>query len=264
MTRAKAVASRYKTRLYKNYDKLLSDVEAVVIAAPAKFHGEMALRALRANCHTLIEKPIAASLAEAQQIVSVAQQKDLTVQVGHQERFVIKAIGLDKVPEKPIRITGHRRNSYSLRGTDVSATLDLMTHDIDLVIWLMGESPVNISGESIVIRSGQPDAAFCHMIFSDDRRALIEASRVEEVGSRMMTITYPSGDVNIDFNAKTLNHDTSFDLDANFSENPIARDSLGAATNAFVEALLDGKPVPVTGGHGLRALRTALEIDGEV
>ena len=78
-----------------------------------------------------------------------------------------------------------------------------------------------------------------------------------------MDITYPSGTVSIDFNAKTLTHNTPFDLNAGFGEYPDAKDSLGAATNAFIEAVLDGKPVPITAEDGYNALKLALVIDGE-
>jgi len=78
-----------------------------------------------------------------------------------------------------------------------------------------------------------------------------------------MRLVYPSGEVVIDFNAKTLTQTAGFDLDANFGDNPLARDSLGAATDSFVSAVLDGTPVEITGGHGLRALDAALKVDGD-
>jgi len=89
----------------------------------------------------LIEKPMAVNLSDARQIAELAQKKDLIVQVGHQERFVARAIGLDKVPERPVLIKAERLNPYSPRGTDTSVTMDLMTHDIDLACWLFGETP---------------------------------------------------------------------------------------------------------------------------
>ena len=143
----------------------------------------------------------------------------------------------------------------------VLARCGVQTHDLDLVLWLMDQDPVDIKGESTKVYSQTSDTAIAELTFPDGY-ARLDASRVEEEGSRKMFITYPSGMVTIDFNAKTLTHDTPFDLNANFGEMDMARDSLGAATNAFVEAVLDGKPVPITGGNGLRALRAALIVDG--
>lgn len=262
--RGNELADKHGVTAYKDYDRLLNDVEAVVIATPAQFHGSMAIKAFKAGCHALIEKPIAAIAQEAEEIIRHSTDKHLIVQVGHQERFVIKAIGLDRVNESPIQIIGHRHNTYSPRGTDVSVSLDLMTHDIDLAVWLMGEPPIAVSGEAIKVRSAHPDASLVNLIFSKGRTARLEASRVEDTGSREMFIRYPSGDVRIDFNAKTVSHSTPFDLDENFGNNQIAKDSLGAATNSFVEAVLDGKPISVSASAGLIALKTALRVDGVI
>ncbi|MGJ8563315.1 MAG: Gfo/Idh/MocA family protein [Alphaproteobacteria bacterium] len=260
---AKRQAAKHKVRAYAAYEQMLADVDAVIVAAPASHHGTMALKALDAGRHVLIEKPIADTVETAAQIVDLAERKKLIVQVGHQERFVLKAIGLNRVSEKPLQITGHRFSPYSARGTDVSVTLDLMTHDLDLVLWLMGSDPVAIEGESLCVRSQTSDAAFAKLKFKG-ANAHLEASRVEEASSRQMRVVYPSGTVDIDFNAKTLAHDTPFDLNADFGEDPMAKDSLGAATNAFVEAVLDGKPVAITGGNGLRALKAGLIVDGQL
>jgi len=112
------------------------------------------------------------------------------------------------------------------------------------------------------VRSQVPDAALAHFTFQDGS-ARLSASRVEAVSERVMTLTYPSGTVNIDFNAKTLTQTCGFDLNANFGDTALARDSLGAATDSFVCAVLDGTPVEITGGHGLRALDAALKVDGD-
>lgn len=259
--RAVVGADKHNVKAYKLYADMLDAVDAVIIAAPASSHGEMATDALKANCHVLIEKPIADNADKAEDIVELAESLKLIVQVGHQERFVLKAIGLDRVSERPVKITGHRRSPYSERGTDVSVTLDLMTHDLDLVLWLMDEDPTQISGASKIVKSKTPDTAYAELKFPN-AQARLEASRIEAASSRQMEIIYPCGKVEIDFNAKTLLHDTPFQLNSEFGEDPMAQDSLGAATNAFVEAVLDGKPVAITGGNGLRALRAALHVDG--
>lgn len=263
IARAHTVADTHGAAVFADYADLLENVDAVVIASPASRHGDMALQALKADCNVLIEKPIADTAAKAAEIIALATSRKRIVQVGHQERFVLKAIGLDQAGETPLRIVSHRHSPFSPRGTDVSVTLDLMTHDLDLVLWLMGDDPVTISGRSEIIKSGTPDAAFAILQFKA-ASARLEASRVEAESSRKMRITYPSGTVEIDFNAKRLTHNTPFKLNADFGNDPMAKDSLGAATNAFVEAVLDGKPVAITGGNGLRALQAALKVDGVI
>ncbi|CAM3866063.1 Gfo/Idh/MocA family protein [Litorimonas haliclonae] len=259
--RSSALAEKHGVKSYKGPSDLFSAVDAVVIACPAIYHGENAIAALQANCHALIEKPIATSLEEAEKIVSLAEEKNLIVQIGHQERFVAAAIGLDKTGETPTHIIAVRNTGYSPRGTDTSVTLDLMTHDIDLCCLLMGEAPISVSGASEPVKSKTPDTARAELNFANGT-AILSASRVEEGVSRQMTLKYPSGTVLIDFAAKTLQHNTSFALNADFGAVPSAADSLGAATNSFIAAILDGAPVSASAQDGLTAARVALQIDG--
>lgn len=260
--RAKAHADKHGVQAYDDFQAMLTRAEAVIIASPADTHGAMALTALEFGKHCLIEKPVAATLNEAGKIVQLSKEKNLVVQVGHQERFVAKAIGLDELSERPSRIISRRMSRYSERGTDVSVALDLMTHDLDLVLMLMGAMPHAVSGETRTEKSDFPDFSEGELTFLDGT-ATLTASRLEDDFSRTMDISYPSGDVHIDFNSKTLTHNTPFDLNTDFGEDPSAKDSLGAASHAFIEAVLDGTDVPVSAQDGYNALQLALIIDGE-
>ncbi len=259
--RAAALAKKHKVGAM-DAEALVSQCDAMVIACPASFHGGMAIQALEAGCHCLIEKPLAVGVSAAERILELSQRSNLIVQVGHQERMVLRAIGLDKVKETPLRVEAIRANGYSQRGTDTSVTMDLMTHDIDLCTALFGAAPDDVSGQSKAVKSKTPDEADVTLIYSE-AKAVLRASRVTETPQRRMVLTYPSGAVEIDFNAKKLTHDTPFDLNANFGDDPRAKDSLGAATNIFVEAVLEGTPVLVSAADGLIAVRVAAQIDGD-
>ena len=261
--RAKIHADKHGVKAFDNFQAMLAQTQAVIIASPADTHGAMALTALEFGKHCLIEKPIAHTFKDAARIVQLAKDKNLVVQIGHQERFVAQAIGLDKLSESPLNIVSHRMSKYSPRGTDVSVTMDLMTHDLDLVLMLMGTLPKSVKGQTRTVNSGHPDFSQGELTF-DNGTATLTASRLEDDFSRTMDITYPSGEVHIDFNAKTLTHNTPFDLNADFGEDPSAKDSLGAASAAFIEAILDGTPVPVTAEDGYNALKLALAIDGDL
>ncbi len=261
--RAEIHADKHGAKAFDDFQSMLAQSEAVIVASPADTHGAMALTALEFGKHCLIEKPIASSLKDAARIVQLAKNKALTVQVGHQERFVVKAIGLNDLPQSPINIVSRRMSKFSERGTDVSVSLDLMTHDLDLVLMLMGGLPTKVRAETRTEKSNHPDFSRGELTFENGTATLI-ASRLEDEFSRTMDITYPSGTVSIDFNAKTLTHNTPFDLNANFGADPSAKDSLGASTNAFIEAVLNGKLVPVTAEDGYNALKLALAIDGEL
>ncbi|MEP3653458.1 MAG: Gfo/Idh/MocA family oxidoreductase [Litorimonas sp.] len=239
---------------------LLETSDAIVIACPASFHGSVALQALEAGCHCLIEKPLAVTAKEALDIADLSATKNLIVQVGHQERMVLRAIGLDDVKERPVKIEAVRNSPYSERGIDTSVTFDLMTHDIDLCTALMGAAPDRIEGQSGEVRSRTPDMAYARLWYGQSI-ACLSASRVESQSERWMKITYPSGEVRIDFNAKTVMNSTGFPLNTDFAENDIAKDSLGAATQVFVQAVLDDNSVLVSAQDGAIAVQVAETID---
>lgn len=263
INRARVHADKHGVQAFDDIQAMLAKTQAVIVASPAHTHGAMALTALELGKHCLIEKPVASSLKDAERIIELAKAKNLIVQVGHQERFVAAAIGLDKLPQSPINIVSRRMSKYSKRGTDVSVTLDLMTHDLDLVLMLMGGSPKKVKGQTRIEKSNFPDFSQGELIF-ENGTASLTASRLEENFSRTMDITYPSGEVHIDFNAKMLTHNTPFDLNTDFGNDPAAKDSLGAANHAFISAILDAAPIPVTAQDGYNALKLALVIDGEL
>ena len=240
---------------------VLQRSDAVVIASPATTHGSIAAQALKAGCHCLIEKPLAISIADIEEIMALAAARQLTVQVGHQERLVLHAIGLMDIPESPIEIEAVRNSPFSRRGTDTSVTLDLMTHDIDICTALLKSSPDKIKGQVESVKSDQIDRSKAALRYGSCNVRLV-SSRVEDVSTRKMKITYPSGIVEIDFNAKTLTHNTPFALNADFAEDARAKDSLGAATDIFVRAILDKTSVLVSAEEGAIAVLTALQIDG--
>jgi len=261
--RVRAAAKRHGTRAFDNCNTLLSGVDAVIVASNAVHHGPIAIAALRAGRHVFVEKPIAANLESSQTMVRLAKENNLVLQVGHQERFVARAIGLDSAPNKPTKITATRFGPVSERGTDVSVTLDLMTHDLDMAMWLMGERPQNVEGEAMRVYTDMPDAARAKLTFKDGATAHFEASRCESGPDRVMRIDYPDGYVRIDFVKKTFEDTTGYGFNKDFAEHPLAQDSLGAGTSAFTSSILDGTPIAVTGQDGLNALEMALIIDGD-
>ena len=261
--RAKEVAAKHSVRVFAGLRALYAKVDALVIACPARYHGDIAINALKAGKHCLIEKPIAPTLAQAETIHEFATDTSLVVQIGHQERFVAKAIGLDTIPERPLSLNAQRLGPPSGRGGDVSVTLDLMTHDLDLVLMLMGHMPDSVRGQTRAVDTPFSDETLAHLTFGS-AQVTLKASRLAPAFTRTMDIKYPSGDVHIDFNAKTMRHSTPFDLNENFADDPIAQDSLGAATNSFVQAILDGMPVMITAQDGYNALKLALQIDGDM
>jgi len=164
---ADALCETHGGRHFESLHALIEAVDLVSIASPAMFHHDAAHRALRAGKPVLIEKPIAATLAEARELVELAEQTGVIVQVGHQERFVFDAMGLF-TKERPAleRLHARRMGAPSARNLDVSVTLDLMIHDIDLVLALAGTAPEQIEARMMAERAGLADHIYTTLKFA--------------------------------------------------------------------------------------------------
>jgi predicted dehydrogenase len=260
--KARDLAARHGVKPYDNLARLIEDCDILTVASPAVHHFEAAAAALANGRHVLVEKPIASSVEEARELISLAAAHGCVLQVGHQERFVFDAMGLLSVPDKPKRVCARRMGPPSDRCLDVSVTLDLMVHDLDLVIALAGGAVKSVDGIVDDGRFGSPDVAQAKLVFDNGCIAELKASRVHHERDRHMRVEYENGVLEIDFVAKTFENTTPYDLNPDFAEDPSARDSLGANVDAFIASVLDGTPVAVPGIAGLRALDAARAIDG--
>jgi predicted dehydrogenase len=250
--------------VFSSLSALIEAADILTVASPAMFHHDAVSRALSAGRHVLVEKPVAASVSEGRDLVSLAKERELILQVGHQERFVFDAMGLfGELPRLKL-LHARRMGTPSPRNLDVSVTLDLMIHDIDLVLALAGQGPRHIEAELKADRGGLGDHIYASLEFEDGFTATLESSRVAEVRDRVMLLGYEGGDqVEVDFLNKRFANEGALRLDPDFADAPQARDSLGANVGAFVGAVLDPKArsVAASGSDGLLALETALRID---
>lgn len=263
LSKSISLAQKYNSRAYANLDEMLSDVDAVIIATPAISHGDLAIKCLVSDKHCLIEKPIASNLNQAEEILFLSNNKPIVVQIGHQERIILKTIGLDNLPEKPSRITSSRLTRPSDRGRDVSVSLDLMIHDIDLILMLIQEEPEyvtckKIKGDENFFHHSRAEIKFKNTIAS------LTASRASDVNERSIELIYPSGFIKIDFQNKKMEHNTPFNLNEAFFDNEGVKDSLKAATNSFIDSILDGNKVSVSPKDGYNAVKLALAIDKDL
>lgn len=260
---AKAGGEKHGVPGYDNLDNFLSAVDIVTVASPAATHFDMALACLNAGKPVLIEKPIAHTLEEARTLVTLAEQKNLVLAIGHQERLVFDAMGVFDAPQTPIAIKGARLAPWNPRGSDVSVTLDLMVHDADLVLALFGRPEMtDVTATAVSERTQFPDAVKTAIKFSGRQSAELRASRLHDCLERHMEIVYPDGSLKIDFVARTFENNTGFALNENYADTPGGRDPLGANVQSFIDAVagLRARPV-VTGQDGLDALELILAID---
>jgi predicted dehydrogenase len=261
--RARAVADGHGAAAFDDYDAFLAAVDVVTVATPARWHGALALRALSAGRHVLVEKPLAITHAEGAALVAAARGRGLTLAVGHQERLVFETMGLLTAPERPILVEARREGPWSGRGDDVSVTLDLAIHDADLACRLTGGGPpAAVAAQGRRVKSAHFDAIESEITLADGAVIRLAASRVADARRRTMRLVYPSGEVEIDFVARTFRNATPFALDPGFADTPVGRDPLGANVARFLDAATGAAARPaVTGEEALAALDLILAVD---
>ena len=261
--RAGAAAEKFGVAAFTDLDSFLAEVDVVTIAAPASVHAEVARQALNWGRHVYVEKPLALSYADGKALVDLAKAKGLVLAAGHQERAIFRAMGLLDAPETPVRMEAVRRSSYYPgRGTDVSCLLDMGIHDLDLSMALNPSPPCAIKASGRIEYGPQLDEVSAEIAFVDGMEFTLDCSRLDEDRVRTMRLVYPSGEVTIDFMAKTFSNTTAFPLNADYAETPDGKDPLGASVQAFLDAVRGKIPRPlVTGDEGLDALDLALRVE---
>ncbi len=197
--RAAQVGQEFQVLAWDDPEALIAKVDALSIVTPTTTHFDYAVRALQAGRHVFIEKPMTETLEQAEQLIKLKNRSGLKVQVGHIERFNPAILALEQLQIDPLFIEAHRMSNFNPRGTDVAVVLDLMIHDIDLILSFV-KSPVkqlDASGVSIV--SPCEDIANCHIVFENGAVANVTASRISANKMRKMRFFQPNAYISIDF-----------------------------------------------------------------
>ncbi len=266
-SRARAVADEVGSRAL-TFIELLESCDALVVAAPAEAHFELAATALRAGRHVLVEKPIAASLAEADALADLARDHHRVLQVGHLLRFSAEHEAISMRLPRPLYIEATRIAPFKSRGTDVSVTLDLMIHDLDLVLALV-ESPIEtVDAIGAAVSSKHEDIANARVRFANGCVATITASRISLKTERRLRLFGQEGYLSADFVSRRLvmiGREKGIPLPGTggFRRDEVNwrdHDALAAEHRAFVAACLDEGPVLVDAAAGRRALAAALAV----
>lgn len=199
--RAAAVAARHGSTARDDLDALLRESDVAVVAVPTAHHHEVASRALEAGCHVLVEKPIARTLAEADALVALGEERGRVLAVGHIERFNGVLLRCAPYLERPRFIESLRLAPFQPRGTDVTVILDLMIHDIDLVLGLAASPLREVSAVGVPVITGSVDIANARLVFESGAVANITASRVSARPLRELRLFQPSGYFSLDLAA---------------------------------------------------------------
>jgi predicted dehydrogenase len=276
LERGRAVAEQLGVQPHHDLDDVLQWADAVVIAVPTSNHAAVALSALDAGAHVLIEKPLAPSLEEADQILAAAAERGLLVATGHVERFNAALRACEPYLDSPRFIESHRLAPFAPRGLDVAVVLDLMIHDIDLVLGLAQRPVRSVDAVGVPVLTPSVDIANARLTFEGGAVANITASRVSRERMRKIRLFQESGYLSLDLAAGTgeflrlregavLASPEALQLGlaglverVEFSGD--GKEPLRAELESFVAAVAGEGEVVVSGEDGRRALAVALEI----
>ena len=263
--RVGAVAEQFGTTPYTELEALLPHVDAVSIAVPTSAHHETAKACLAHGVHILLEKPITQTLAQADALLRLARRQRLTLQVGHVERFNSAFQGIAKILREPRFIECHRLGPYTLRGTDVGVVLDLMIHDIDIILWLVRSPVRRIEAVGVKILSGTEDIANARLTFANRAVANLTASRVTPETLRKIRLFQHDTYISVDYAAQAVKVFQTRDGSITHEELPIQREEpLKQELTAFLDAVRHGKRPVVSGDDAREALRVALAITRKI
>ncbi len=281
--RAAKVSAELGVASFASLDELLDKVDAVSVVVPTPFHHKVAAPALERGLHVLIEKPIAATIEEADSLLAIAKRTGAVVQIGHVERFNRAVRAALPYVEQPRFIESDRLAPFNPRGSDVAVVLDLMIHDIDLVRTFVGGAVSSVSAVGVPVLTPFPDIANARITFESGAVANITASRVSRERMRKLRIFQQSGYISLDLAAGTgefyrLKRDVDVAAIVREAPNTPALESLveripveapegeplRLELEAFVKAVAGEAPIPVTGADGREALAVALTIVNDI
>ncbi len=265
---AKLVADKYGATPLTDYHTLLGQVDAVSVVVPTTLHHSVSLDFLNAGSHVLVEKPICVSVTEADELIAVAKQRNLILQVGHLERFNPAIRGLENLDEKPLFIESHRLSPFNPRANDVSVVLDLMIHDIDIILALVDSEVERIDASGTAVLTKGTDIANARITFKNGCVANVTASRISLKMERKMRMFRPCSYISVDFQNRVLvKHKTGEKemfpgIPEIVTEESVfeSGDALFEEIKHFIHCIKTGENPLVSGEAGRKALATAIEI----
>jgi predicted dehydrogenase len=285
---AQKVAETYNTQAFPSVEALLEAVDAVDIVTPTTTHFALAKQAAELGKHFFIEKPLTHTVKEAEDLIEIVKKQGVIVQIGHVERFNPAFLSIKDTKVSPMFIEAHRLASFNPRGTDVSVVLDLMIHDIDLILHLVKSDIKSIHASGVAIVSASPDIANARIEFENGCVANLTASRMSLKQMRKVRFFQPDAYISLDFleknaqiirllaqndeNTQGVDFSTLMPLetakgtkwiDINMPE-PLKVNAIQMELETFAESILHNKPIQVTIEDGYKALKVAHQIIEEI
>lgn len=268
LDRADQVAGECGCRQFSDYNDLLGQVDAVSIAVPTSIHHQVAADALSAGVDVLLEKPMTVTLEEADALIGLAENNELILQVGHLERFNPAVLAMKPFLTTPVFIESDRISSFKRRGVDVDVVLDLMIHDIDIILTIIDSPLKTIHTVGAPVVTDTTDIANARLIFENGATANITVSRVSLTNVRKMRVFQPGSYINVDFANKKI---MTLQLEDELLESGMPKHSKEVKSFAGEDALLNeishfvghvrSRTRPdVSGVEGRRALEVVMQV----
>jgi len=264
--RALKLARQTNTEPLENYKDLYAQAHAVSLVVPTPLHHAIAKDLLEHDINVLLEKPMTTTLKEADDLIATAHNKGLILQIGHLERFNPAFLAAKDVIKNPLFIESHRLNSFQERGTEVDVILDIMIHDIDIILNLVNAEVKGIHAVGIPVISSMIDIANARLEFENGCVVNVTASRISDKSMRKIRVFQHDAYISIDFSAQEVSVYRKIEDEGRIpyiaSEKPEIepKDSLEEEISCFLKAVKQKSEPLVSGESGRRALKIALEI----
>ncbi len=275
---AKEVIEKYGIKRFMDEDKLIDACDAIDVITPTTLHYDICMRAVRKGKHIFVEKPITHTLQEGKDLVNMVREANVKLQVGHVERFNPAYLAIKDMQLNPMFIEVHRLAQFNPRGTEVSVILDLMIHDIDIILSLIKSDVKNIAASGVAVMTDTPDIANVRIEFNNGCVANLTSSRISMKKMRKIRLFQKDAYIGIDFlekkteiiKLKQPEDEKAFSFDI---ETPNGKKTIAIATpsieplnaiklelSSFVDAIINNKPTQVNEIDGYLAMEVAHQI----
>lgn len=275
---AKAVIEKYNLKRYTNPEELMALVDAADVVAPTNYHFDLCKLAVRMGKHVFVEKPMCNTMDEANELVKLVREANVKLQVGHVERFNPAFLAVKDMQLNPMFIEVHRLSQFNPRGTEVSVILDLMIHDIDIILSLVKSDVKQVHANGVAVMTDTPDIANVRIEFDNGCVANLTSSRISMKKMRKIRLFQRDAYIGINFLEKKSEiiqmkgaHDKdafTFDIETKDGiktiavSNPAVKDvnAIKMELQQFKDSIINNTPAPVTEVDGLRAMDVAHQI----
>jgi predicted dehydrogenase len=263
--RLNQVSSTLNVLGFRDYQQLFTKVDAVSIAVPTKLHSAIALEFLKHNIHTLVEKPFTTTLKEADALIKISQKNKLILQVGHIERFNSVFSATQKIIKNPRFIECHRLSTFTGRSLDVGVVLDIMIHDIDIVLGLVASPIKKIESVGVNVLTPFEDIANARLTFKNGCIANLTASRVSDEIMRKIRIFQEDTYISLDYKEAKASVYKKTGLTISKEDLPIEKEEpLKKELESFLECVREHQEPLVSGCVAREALAVALKIQNQI